>query len=86
MQKGKKSLVHPAGALGWAVAFEMKLHASRATSPVAQICNLLYRRLVVGSVLDSRGRLGTAHALQNAILRYSRLQICATQLRASVMF
>src|SRR4051812_24991479 len=46
---------------------------------VTQIFNLLYRRLAVGcssEVLPRRGEIFSA--LQNTILRYSRLQVCAT--------
>src|ERR1035441_1886156 len=45
---------------------------------VTQICNLLYRRFVIGRSLGTRQLIGPARALQNTILRYSRLQICAT--------
>src|SRR5262249_17294626 len=45
---------------------------------VAQICNLLYRRFVIGRASDSPSALALADAPQNPILRYSRLQICAT--------
>src|SRR5262249_51701790 len=47
---------------------------------VAQICNcnLLYRRLVIGRTSENSSALAAAKAPQNAILRYSRLQICAT--------
>jgi hypothetical protein len=47
---------------------------------VAQICNLLYRRFIIGSALNGCGRPDLPGTLQNAILRYSRLQICATGL------
>lgn len=47
---------------------------------VAQIFNLLHRRIAIG-----RGEYGDApknlEAWQNANLRYSRLEICATLLR-----
>jgi hydrogenase/urease accessory protein HupE len=46
---------------------------------VAQICNLLYRRFVIGRASDGSSVLAVADAPQNAILRYGRLQICATQ-------
>ena len=38
----------------------------------------LYRRLVIGRASDSSSALALAKLLQNAILRYSRLPICAT--------
>ena len=45
---------------------------------VAQICNLPYRRFVIGGASENSSALVLADAPQNAILRYSRLQICAT--------
>jgi hypothetical protein len=45
---------------------------------VAQICNLPYRRFVIGGAFESSSTLLLADVPQNAILRYSRLQICAT--------
>jgi hypothetical protein len=45
---------------------------------LAQISNLLYRRFVIGRALNSGWRAESAPALQNGILRYSRLEICAT--------
>ena len=45
---------------------------------VAQICNLPYRRFVIGRASESSTALAIAGVPQNAILRYSRLQICAT--------
>jgi hypothetical protein len=47
---------------------------------VAQICNLLYRRFLIGRASESSCALAVADVPQNAILRYSRLQICATLL------
>ena len=47
---------------------------------VAQICNLLYRRFEICGPFDLSKAIGVCHAPQNAILRYSRLQICATML------
>ena len=47
---------------------------------VAQICNLPYRRFVIGWALKTCGCVEPARAPQNAILRYGRLQICATRL------
>ena len=48
---------------------------------VAQICNLPYRRFTIGRASESSSALVLAGALQNPILRYSRLQICATVYR-----
>jgi hypothetical protein len=45
---------------------------------VAQICNLPYRRFIIGRASESSSALALADLPQNAILRYSRLQICAT--------
>src|SRR6266581_2118978 len=45
---------------------------------VAQICNLLYRRFAIGRVSPASRTLAVAAGPQNVILRYSRLQICAT--------
>src|SRR6266568_3704747 len=50
---------------------------------VAQICNLLYRRFVIGRASHHPSRRVLTDAPQNAILRYSRLQICATRNRIS---
>ncbi len=47
-------------------------------SVVAQICNLLYRRFSIGRGVGKSSALAVADAPQNAILRYGRLQICAT--------
>ena len=44
---------------------------------VAQIFNLLYRRIVFGRALASSQRAGTRRAVQIGNLRYGRLQICA---------
>src|SRR5213594_4267230 len=46
---------------------------------VAQIVNLLYRRLVIGSALVEVRRSGQGAVLQDGILRYSRLAVCATR-------
>ena len=51
---------------------------ARTIGLVAQICNLLYRRFVIGTAPENSSVLAGANALQNAILRYRRLQICAT--------
>ena len=45
---------------------------------VAQICNLPYRRFAIGRASESSSALALADLPQNAILRYGRLQICAT--------
>ena len=55
----------------------------RKYSDVAQISNLLYRRFVIGSVSDAGCPIELDHTLQNTILRYSRLQICATTCRGN---
>jgi hypothetical protein len=44
---------------------------------VAQICNLLYRRFAIGWAFNCPNRWNRDDS-QNAILRYGRLQICAT--------
>ncbi len=46
--------------------------------PVAQICNLLYRRFVICNASACSRPSRQAVAQPNAIRRYSRLQICAT--------
>ena len=53
---------------------------------VAQICNLLCRRFVIGRASETWSALAFADALQNAILRYGRLRICATLVRCRVAF
>ena len=45
---------------------------------VARICNLPYRRFAIGRAAESSSPLAPTVAQQNAILRYGRLQICAT--------
>jgi hypothetical protein len=55
-------------------------------SSVAQICNLLCRRFVIGRASDRSSALAFADARQNAILRYGRLQICTTLVRCRVGF
>jgi hypothetical protein len=45
---------------------------------VAQSCTLLYRRFAIGKALVISERRGPVGALQDAIRRYSRLQIYAT--------
>ena len=45
---------------------------------VAQICNLPYRRFLIGRASEISSALSFTDVPQNAILRYSRLQICAT--------
>jgi hypothetical protein len=42
---------------------------------VAQICNLPYRRFVIGGASENSSALALAGVPQNAILRYGRLQI-----------
>src|ERR1035441_6452019 len=48
--------------------------------PVAQICNLLYRRFAICRTYPIPPRSSLADVLPNVIRRCSRLQICATQL------
>src|SRR5207247_9449593 len=45
---------------------------------VAQIANLRYRRLQIGRALAVFRRPGQGVVLQDGILRYSRLAVCAT--------
>ena len=45
---------------------------------VAQIANLLYRRLQIGRALAVFRRPGQGAVLQDGILRYRRLAVCAT--------
>ena len=52
--------------------------SSEGSDKVAQIFNLPYRRFVIGRVADACWRFQRTHPLQNAILRDSRLKICAT--------
>jgi hypothetical protein len=49
---------------------------------VAQISNLLFRRFSIGRRLEISSRRRYSMRLQNGILRYSRLEICATSLVA----
>jgi prepilin-type N-terminal cleavage/methylation domain-containing protein len=50
---------------------------------VAQTFGLPYRRFLIGSARKNRAHFEIARSSQNAILRYSRLKICATKARAS---
>ena len=52
--------------------------ASGAARRVAQIFNLLYRRIVFGKSPDNSSVSDFSHAPQIANLRYSRIQFCAT--------
>src|SRR6266566_3054402 len=54
------------------------LFSARA-SLVAQICNLLYCRIAFCRAMEMPGVPGLWRDSQNAILRYSRLKICATK-------
>jgi hypothetical protein len=45
---------------------------------VSDIVNLLHRRFVIGGGSELMGP-GFLNGLQNAILRYGRLEICATE-------
>ncbi len=47
-------------------------------SKVAQNCILPYRRFAIGWAFDPAKRVACSSRPQNAILRYSRLKICAT--------
>ena len=51
---------------------------------VAQIVNLLYRRLLIGGALVENRRPGQGAVLQDGILRYSRLAVCATRTAAAL--
>lgn len=42
---------------------------------IAQICNQPYRRFVIGGAFENSSALALADVPQNAILRYSRLQM-----------
>src|SRR5208337_1001296 len=53
------------------------LSRDMAGGNVAQISNLLYRRFVIGCVLEHGCRCKLAGTQQNAILRYGKLEICA---------
>src|SRR5712671_4863588 len=55
-----------------------------AGAAVAQTCSLLYRRFAIGRASRSSCDPGVFGGSQNAILRDSRLTICATSLWASV--
>src|SRR5262249_18346972 len=57
---------------------------SEAALNVAQICNLLYRRIEFCRAFELPNDAAALSASQNAILRYSRLQICATALQVTV--
>src|SRR5205823_10295069 len=56
----------------------LPLPATKCLFSVAQIVNLLCRRLAIGSALEVR-RSGRGAVLQDGILRYSRLAVCATR-------
>jgi hypothetical protein len=45
---------------------------------VSPICNLLYRRFEIGRVSDNSSAFVLTGGLRNAIPRYGRLKICAT--------
>ena len=68
----------------------MDYTAPRIPSPcayvfsVAQIVNLLYRRLPIGWALVEMRRPGQGAVLQDGILRYSRLAVCATRTTAAL--
>src|SRR5438552_6380109 len=52
--------------------------SQRYLSSVAQIANLPYRRMQIGRALAVFRRPGQGAVLQDGILRYSRLAVCAT--------
>jgi hypothetical protein len=51
---------------------------------VAQIFNLLYRRLAVGRLSQTTGALATAESWRIENPQYGRLKICATEWRNRV--
>jgi hypothetical protein len=51
---------------------------------VAQICNLLYRRIAFCGALASPSALELSNALPITNRRYGRLQICATRPRCAL--
>ena len=51
---------------------------------VAQIVNLLYRRLLIGGALVENRRPSQGAVLQDGILRYRRLAVCATRTAAAL--
>src|SRR6266566_5982417 len=53
---------------------------------VAQIFNLPYRRIAFGGASNVLYALASRSAWQSPTLRYSRVQLCATRLRASLWF
>ncbi len=52
--------------------------ARNQSAGVAQIFNLPYRRFSIGKVYGPTKRLACSRDLQNAILRYGRVELCAT--------
>src|SRR2546421_539252 len=64
----------------WQLPFSYFFHRGKARSPfsVAQIVNLLFRRLAIGRTLAEFTASGQGAILQDGILRYSRLAVCAT--------
>ena len=76
------SFIPNAEALGYChLSLWDRVGATSRCAGVAQICNLLYRRFVIGKVWGARFAGRFKHTPQNAILRYSRLKICATRWR-----
>ena len=57
---------------------EWSLRSTKNVFSVAQIVNLLCRRLPIGRALAESRRSGQGAVLQDDILRYSRLAVCAT--------
>jgi hypothetical protein len=52
---------------------------------VAQSCTLPYRRFAIGRASHCTKPLDNLHASQNSILRYGRLQVCATGQRSHAL-
>jgi hypothetical protein len=57
--------------------------ARQARNSVAQIFNLLYRRIGFGTVSERCDALARSNGPQSTTLRYSRVQLCATAARAA---
>ncbi len=56
---------------------EQRLERTRA-DVVAQTCSLPHRRVALGQAYERAERLVFFGAWQNTILRYGRVQLCAT--------
>ena len=64
----------------WMTRMAPRAAAGQRLFSVAQIVNLLYRRLAIGTALVEVRRSGRGTVLQDGILRYSRLAVCATNM------